>query len=739
MKRTLHILAAVLIAAAWLISAAPALADDPGGAEEQYRLAMQYIKGQGVAKDMRRGADLLIRAAGQGHVKAAALLGFLCQQGGDNAQAVKWLTVAAEQGHAKAQAMLGALLYQGKGVPQDLGQAAKWLTKAAEQGEDGPRLLLGSMYANGQWSPQDPARLVGWVIKEAEKGETRAQALLGIMYMNGRGVPRDPEQAVKWLKAAAEKGDVKAVVLLGSLYLQDHGTPQDHARALPWLTKAAEAGDKRAQFTLGSMYALGKGTPPDGEKALHWLEKSAAQGYPLAGKMLEIINKGIAGELEAMGGMDAAEAAMSRWDFATAVRILRPLAAGGNAQAQSLLGVLCMLGAGMEPDLEQAAKWLTKAAEAGDAEARLYHRIIDNLKMSAALAAKQGGYEAALLPMARKGNATAQLAMGTGRYFGIGMERDRAEAIRWLRLSAEQGEKQAQLMLGAFLAFSGPDPAGRAEAVKWLKTAARAGMPAARKWLEMLGEEAPPVAATSPEREYPPAPPPSPADAKALRQALTACTRRDFTAAASILEPMAERGVAQAQSALGSLYVLGLGVDPDLVRARNLFLKATRGGMDHATTSLGGVVLRETNLDYARGNAGELRAQAEGGNPQAQRLLGYLYYYGPAGTRDYTQAAQWCRRAAAKGDRDAQSLLGMMLLVGRGLPADAVRAERLISLASMKGNTNALYVLALLKYQSAEWPIIRGSMEKMAAQDNPIARELLEKIHALSGPEPGGG
>lgn len=51
---------------------------------------------------------------------------------------------------------------------------------------------------------------------------------------------------------------------------------------------------------------------------------------------------------------------------------------------------------------------------------------------------------------------------------------------------------------------------------------------------------------------------------------------------------------------------------------------------------------------------------ANGGNVEAQRHLGEMYWYGEAGVVDDARAESWFRKAAAKGDRTAAAALEVM-------------------------------------------------------------------------------
>ena len=59
----------------------------------------------------------------------------------------------------------------------------------------------------------------------------------------------------------------------------------------------------------------------------------------------------------------AADAAYSRGDYAAALRLIRPLADKGNANAQHNLGALYVEGRGVPQNDAEAMKWYRLAAE----------------------------------------------------------------------------------------------------------------------------------------------------------------------------------------------------------------------------------------------------------------------------------------------------------------------------------------------------------------------------------------
>jgi TPR repeat protein len=67
----------------------------------------------------------------------------------------------------------------------------------------------------------------------------------------------------------------------------------------------------------------------------------------------------------AAGTLDDGVAAYQRGDYATAMRLLRPLADQGNPDAQFNLGMMCAHGHGAPQDYGEAVKWYRKAADQG--------------------------------------------------------------------------------------------------------------------------------------------------------------------------------------------------------------------------------------------------------------------------------------------------------------------------------------------------------------------------------------
>ena len=105
------------------------------------------------------------------------------------------------------------------------------------------------------------------------------------------------------------------------------------------------------------------------------------------------------------------------------------------------------------------------------------------------------------------------------------------------------------------------------------------------------------------------------------------------------LTESAEAGDADAQSTLGGMYLVGIGVAKDEKKAAEWIAKA-----------------------------------AEQGDADAQFVLGSLYLDGIGVAKGEKKATEWIAKAAEQGNTDAQSVFGGMDLRGLGVKKDEKKA-----------------------------------------------------------------
>ena len=114
---------------------------------------------------------------------------------------------------------------------------------------------------------------------------------------------------------------------LGGIYDSGlYGIAQDQAVARVWFQRAAEKGEVRAAHNLACSYSDGEGGPVDSRLAAHYFKMAAEKNH---------------------------------------------------IQAITNYGIALMRGEGVEKDIDEAKKWLTKSAKAGDELAVQQLGVID--------------------------------------------------------------------------------------------------------------------------------------------------------------------------------------------------------------------------------------------------------------------------------------------------------------------------------------------------------------------------
>jgi TPR repeat protein len=174
------------------------------------------------------------------------------------------------------------------------------------------------------------------------------------------------------------------------------------------------------------------------------------------------------------GPLEDAKAAHDRGDYATELRLLRPLADEGDALAEFKLGEIYDNGQGVTRSYTEAAKWYGLAAAQGNASAQFYLGAMYNLGQGIpqdyAKAIKWWRLAAA------QGDDNAQFNLGQMYNLGQGVPQDYAEALKWYRLAAAQGSATAQTILGEMYAEGHGVPQDYVQSHMWFNLSAANAM-----------------------------------------------------------------------------------------------------------------------------------------------------------------------------------------------------------------------------------------------------------------------
>jgi TPR repeat protein len=158
---------------------------------------------------------------------------------------------------------------------------------------------------------------------------------------------------------------------------------------------------------------------------------------------------------------------------------------------------------------------------------------------------------------------------------------------------------------------------------------------------------------------------------------IAAAKNKDFALARANFQPLAEKGDAEGERALGQLLMQKCTGIQDKAAAVSWLTKASDAGNATAQTQLGQAYLNGSGVAQDDAQAYALFGKAAAtGNRVAQTELGYLYLTGRGVASDKYQGMVWTVKAAEQGAPQALSNIAHGYFIGDGLPKDNDKAAR---------------------------------------------------------------
>ena len=343
--------------------------------------------------DGRLGVELLTLASGLGDNAATRRLAVMKWNPRDDAERQEVLALyrlAASRGDAQSMTELADAYDIGSGVKQDAAEALRLYRQAAEAGDPGAMVKLGKLCETDGCPAKDSAQARQWYSKAADAGNVDGVYALSATYRFGPD--RDLERAEEiYARAAALKtreliDDVNSFApddpagsyfeneladryLVGSVNRKGWRA-NEFVRQVPeairWYTLAAEHGSTDAARSLQNIYESGRDVAADKAAAAHWAEvrarneahdllASAESGDMQAMKRLAAILLGAADKYEPVS-LPKDEVAGAKW--------LIRAAAAGDAESMMAVSRLYAEGKGVAKDVRESERWAASAAEA---------------------------------------------------------------------------------------------------------------------------------------------------------------------------------------------------------------------------------------------------------------------------------------------------------------------------------------------------------------------------------------
>jgi TPR repeat protein len=315
-------------------------------------------------------------------------------------------------------------------------------------------------------------------------------------------------------------------------------------------------------------------------------------------------------------------------------------------RAQYRLGRCYLLGLGVPPSTPEGLRWLTRAANAGDAEAQT----------QLAALALQGVSERDPDGLFSSGDAGPA-------------KPDFERAERWCRLAVAAGSTEAKALLATILTSGPPERRDVAAGEQLYRESAESGVARGRIGLAMMLLQDGTQAGAKQARDLLHA---AAADGVAIAHYLSGMIAEsgsagpvDLAAAAASYKDAAEMGHAPAQARYGFALLNGRGTERDPFTAETWLRRAALAGEAQAAAVIGYLYAQGDGLPPNHAEAAAwLRRAAEAGHPGAARTLGRMHMLGAGVPENIPEAVPWLRIAAEAGDAEARADLAQLALTG---------------------------------------------------------------------------
>ncbi|MFT3838856.1 MAG: tetratricopeptide repeat protein [Myxococcaceae bacterium] len=146
-----------------------------------YNRSLDFLEGDGVARDEQKAFELNAEAARLGDRDAVLAMGWFYNHGvgveQNDVESRRWYRLAARHGSPMAMFSLGAIAYE----HGDFEEALKWLRRAVDAGHTRAHFWLGKLYWRGEGLEEDRKRAIRLFETAAEGKLPVAQRFLRML------------------------------------------------------------------------------------------------------------------------------------------------------------------------------------------------------------------------------------------------------------------------------------------------------------------------------------------------------------------------------------------------------------------------------------------------------------------------------------------------------------------------------------------------------------------------------
>ncbi len=503
---------------------------------------------------------------------------FSCRELPEGESFVEYCKEKAAGGSGAAMFLAGMALYVGAGTHFDTEQAFGLFKKSMETGNADGACQTALCMIRGAGTPQDLEGGLKLLRETAEKGNIRAALKYAWCLEHGIFLPKDRKAAADIYESLAANKIPIGMYEAGRCYLDGIGVERDTDMGYSWFTMAESFGSQEGRFGMARCM-LGGIIENKRDEGLKTLKETADSGCVDAMVMLaQLYNKG--GKVlkkdpvksfeyfQRAADLGRASAEMHLYECyqsgigvkrnpQKAMRYALRSAAHGNPEACYVAGMAMLTGKGAKKDETKGFELLRISADAGYMKAA-YAVANCYLKGNGVEKDAPKGFEMHR-SLAEKGFAKSMLYVGEAYYLGETVKQDLEEAFRLFSAGAELDNVICQYYLGECYRRGLGVKADEVTALKWYKKAADQGHVISKGIVEDHRNKA---------------------------------ILEDQTPFATF-EKSARAGNAQSMYIVGRYYEDGIGIEKDLKKAKEWYMKAKKRGNSAARRALDALEVNE--------------------------------------------------------------------------------------------------------------------------------------------------
>jgi len=249
------------------------------GNPAKVKLALAYLEGRGVKRDIARAKALAVQAAEEHISGSSALLLDIALASGDASQIETAGASLASDAESDPWASYALAMHVKRGsLPKRENREILRLYLAAADGGVSPAAFEASRYC--LWGPEelrDPVKGRRLLDSAAAGGIPEAEAEVGHALVFGLGREQSVAEGIEFLQRSARQHNAHAMNSLALCYRDGIGVPVDKALAFAWFDRAMREGDAYAVANTGYALCAGEGVSRDATEGLRLLSLAQKQ------------------------------------------------------------------------------------------------------------------------------------------------------------------------------------------------------------------------------------------------------------------------------------------------------------------------------------------------------------------------------------------------------------------------------------------------------------------------------